>query len=108
MTEQLILIPKECKPSAKFTVIVDPPARDMSIELKDGNSGEVFQKGEVKMRTTEIAVFMFRPRKLKRLDNGEVTYQELISPGETVDITVVVVDDKGEKHTETGTVKIVE
>lgn len=107
MPEQLIYIPKECEPSAKFTVIVDPPARDMYIELKDGITGEVFQRGEVKMRTTEIAIYMFRPRKLIKLENDEVKYQEHIQSGEIVGVTVVVVDDSGESHTKTGDVKIV-
>ncbi len=103
---QEIFIPKECKNTEALRVITEPPINDATIKLIDSN-GTVFQEGKIESRrTNEIAVFMFRPRKIINTEDGQ-KLQEHLKLGEVVHVVVTVIDKNREEVQKEGDVTVV-
>lgn len=91
---QKIYIPKKGKHTDPLVVLFDPPVKSSYMQLisKDGT---VFQDGKIEgKRSSEIAVFLYRPMKLIETKEG-LFQQKHLKPGEIVKCKVRVIDSTG-------------
>ena len=82
-----IVIPKSVKNCKALRCLIDPPTSDVTVSFTLEGEDEPFRTATLIRRSSEIAAFMFRPRKL---DVQKEKFTEPLKPGDVINVEVVL------------------
>lgn len=86
MAEHKIIIPETVEYTRPLVCLIDPVTNDAEISLTLEGEDTPFRTAELKKRSNEIAVFVFRPR---TLDVVNKKFTEPLKKGDIINVKVV-------------------